>query len=156
MNTDRAIGIILSVCVGVVLALGVWLLWRAHHAPPPPPPATPSPSVTQTATATATPTGAVPRVAAGYRLAGTVVGNVAYAVIVSPNGHSELLRTGQILKDVGQLTAIDANSVTIAGADGSFVLQVAAAPTVTATAVLTTPTAAAAPTRVPSASESSP
>ncbi|MBX3028138.1 hypothetical protein KF840_24890 [bacterium] len=156
MNADRAIGLILSVCIGVVLALGTWLLWRAHHAPPPEPPATATPSVTVTPEATPTPTGALPRAAAGYRLAGTVVGDVAYAVIVAPNGHSELVRTGQILKGLGQLTAIEQDRVTIAGDQGPFVLQVAAAPTVTATAEVTTPTAAPPPTRVPSASESSP
>lgn len=154
MNSDRAIGVILSVCVGVVLALGTWLLWRAHHAPPTEPPASATPSITATPEATPTPTGELPRAAAGYRLAGTVVGAVAYAVIVAPNGHSELVRTGQILKGLGQLTAVEQDRVTIAGDEGSFVLQVAAAPTVTATAVLTTPTAP--PTRVPSTSESSP
>lgn len=154
MNTDRAIGVILSLSVGAVLALGTWLLWSAHNAPPPEPPATVTPSVTPTPEATATATGALPRAAAGYRLAGTVVGDVAYAVIVSPAGRSELVRTGQIVKDLGQLTSIDADSVTIVGTDGPFVLRVAAAPTVTPTAVI--PTAVPPPTRVPSESESSP
>jgi hypothetical protein len=156
MNPDRAIGVILSLSVGAVLLLGTWLLWHAHHAPPPQPPATATPSITPTAEATATATGALPRAAIGYRLAGTVVGDVAYAVIVSPAGHSELVRPGQIVKDLGQLIAVDEDSVTIAGADGSFALRVAAAPTVTPTAVVTLPTVAPPPTRVPSASESSP
>jgi hypothetical protein len=156
MNTDRAIGVILSLCVGAVLALGTWLLWRAHHAPPPPPPATATPSATPTPEATVTPTGALPRTAIGYRLAGTVVGDVAYAVIVAPNGHSELVRTGQILKELGQLTSIEEDRVTIVGDAGPFALQVAAAPTVTATAALPTTSAAPPATPAPSASESSP
>ena len=114
-----------------------------------------TPSITPTPVATATVTGALPRAAAGYRLAGTVVGDVAYAVIVSPAGRSELMRTGQILKDLGQITSIDADSVTIVGSDGPSVLRVAAAPTVTPTAVIPT-VVPPPPTRVPSASESSP
>lgn len=160
MNTDRAIGVILSLCVGAVLALGTWLLWRAHHGPPPAPAATATPSVTPTPEATATPTGALPRSAIGYRLAGTVIGNVTYAVIVAPNGHSELVRTGQILKGLGQLTSVEADRVTIVGDDGAFALQVAAAPTETATAVPTPPptepVATARTTPVPSGYESSP
>ena len=158
MNPDRAIGVILALCVGAVLALGTWLLWRAHDAPPPEPLPTVTASVTPTPEATATVTGAIPRAAVGYRLAGTVVGNVSYAVIVSPEGRSELVRNGQILKGLGQITAIEQDRVTIAGDDGEFVLRVASAPTVTATAVFTTPTAAAPPlrTRVPSEYESSP
>ena len=158
MNPDRAIGVILALCVGAVLALGTWLLWRAHNAPPPEPPPTLTPSITPTPEATPTVTGAIPRAATGYRLAGTVVGDVTFAVIVTPEGRSELVRTGQILKGLGQLMAVEADGVTIAGDDGEFVLRVAAAPTVTATAVFTTPTAAAPPlpTRVPSESESSP
>jgi hypothetical protein len=156
MNTDRAIGVILALSVGAVLALGTWLLWRAHYAAPPEPVATATPSNTATPEVTATVTGALPRAAVGYRLAGTVVGDVSYAVIVAPNGHSELVRTGQILKGLGQLTAIEEDNVTIAGDDGSFALRVASAPTVTATAVLATPSAASATTPVPSAFESSP
>lgn len=157
MNPDRAIGLILACCVGAVVVLGTWLLWHARHAPPPPPPATATPTLTDTATPTATPTGAVPRAAAGYRLAGTVVGDVAYAVIESPAGRSELIRTGQILKGVGQVTAIEEDRVVIAGADGDFALRVAAAPTTTATPVFTPITAAPTPPpRARSGSESSP
>jgi hypothetical protein len=154
MNTDRAIGVILAVSVGVVLGLGTWLLWRAHHAAPPAPP--PPPSVTATPEATATPTGALPRAALGYRLAGTVVGDVAYAVIVAPDGRSELVRKGQTLGSLGQLTEIEEDRVTIVGDDGAFALYVAAAPTVTATAVLPTPMSTPPSTPAPSASESSP
>ncbi len=155
MNPDRAIGLILSLSVAAVLALGTWLLWRAHHAPPPAPPPTASPSTTPTATVTATATGVLPRAAAGYRLAGTVVGSVTYAVVESPAGRSELVRAGQILKGLGQLTSIEVDRITIVGDDGPFVLRVAAAPTVTSTPIVTW-TSAPPPTPVPSASESSP
>ena len=157
MNPDRAIGFVLACSVGVVIALGAWLLWHAHHAPPPPPPATPTPTVTDTVAPTATPTGALPKAAAGYRLAGTVVGDVAYAVIESPGGRSELFRTGQVIKGLGQLTAIAEDRVLIAGPGGAFALTVAAAPTATASPVVTPPTAAPTPPpRDRSTSESSP
>jgi hypothetical protein len=157
MNPDRAIGLVLSCSVGAVLALGSWLLWRAHHAPPPPPPATPTPTVTGTATPTETPTLALPRAAAGYRLAGTVVGDVAYAVIESPGGRSELVRAGQIVKGLGQLMAIEEERVVIAGTEGDFALTVRAAPTASP-APPATPTTAAPepPPRDRSGSESSP
>jgi hypothetical protein len=157
MNPDRAIGLILALSVAAVLALGTWLLWRGHHASPPPPPPTETPSTTPTATVTATPTGALPKAAAGYRLAGTVVGDVSYAVIEAPaGGGSQLLRTGQILKGVGQLTSIEADRITLVGDNGPFVLRVAAAPTATAAPAATATTVAPLPTRVPSESESSP
>lgn len=154
MNPDRAIGVILSCSVGAVLALGTWLLWRAHHAPPPAPPAPPTPTLTATAAPTATPTGIVPRAAVGYRLAGTVVGDVAYAVVESPAGRSQLVRTGQIIAGLGQLLAIEADRVVIAGREGEFALVVAAAPTLTASPAATPTTAP--PPRARSASESSP
>jgi hypothetical protein len=157
MNADRAIGLILACSVGAVLALGSWLLWRAHHAPPPPPPATPTPTHTATTAPTETPTGTLPRAAAGYRLAGTVVGDVRYAVIESPAGRSELVRTGQIVKGLGQVMAIEEDRVVIAGTEREFALLVAAAPTVTATPAVTPITLAPTPPpRARSASESSP
>lgn len=156
MNADRAIGAVLAISVGAVLALGVWLLWRAHHAPPLEPPATPTPIDSPTAGPTETPTGALPRAAAGYRLAGTVVGDVAYAVIESPGGRSELVRPGQLIKGLGQVMVIEEDRVTIEGSEGSFALSVAAAPTVTPAP---TASATSAPPPTPagrSGSESSP
>ena len=153
MTADRAIGLILSCSVGVVLALGTWMLWRAHHAPPPPPPATATPSASPTAVPSPTPTGALPRAARGYRLAGTVIGDVTYAVIESPGGRSELFRVGQIIKPLGQITAIEADRVVIAGQSGAFALRVAAAPTATAAPTSAVPTL---PPRAHSGYESSP
>lgn len=156
MSTDRAIGVVLAVSVGVVLLLGAWLLWGAHHAAPPEPPATATPADTPSPVATATAAPALPKAAQGYRLAGTVVGDVAYAVIVSPDGSSQLVRPGQLVSGLGQLTAIEADRVTIEGTDGLFSLPVAAAPTVTATPAATG-TSAPPPTPAGrSASESSP
>jgi len=93
-----------------------------------------------------------------YRsLVGFMVGEVSYAVIEAPaGGGSQLLRTGEILKGIGQLTSIEKDRITIVGDDGPFVLRVAAAPTATAAPAATPTTAAPLPTRVPSESESSP
>ena len=156
MNPDRAIGLILTLSVAAVLALGTSSTARPISQDTPPPP-TEAPSTTPTATVTATPTGALPKAAAGYRLAGTVVGAMSYAVIEAPaGGGSQLLRTGQILKGVGQLTSIEADRITIVGDNGPFVLRVAAAPTATAAPAATPTTVAPLPTRVPSEYESSP
>jgi len=133
MNPERAIGIILALSLAVVLGLGTWLLWRGRHGPPPPAAPTASPSATATGTASATPTGAIPVAARGYRLAGTVVGDVTYAIVEKPEGGNELLRPGQVLRGVGQVVAIDEERITIEGNDGRFELPLASAPTVTPT-----------------------
>jgi hypothetical protein len=158
MNPDRAIGAILALSVAAVLGLGSWMLWRAHHAPPPPVPPSASPSASPTATATATPTGVIPAAARGYRLAGTVVGDVTYAIVEMPQGGNELLRPGQILRGVGQVVSIDEDHIVIDGDDGRFELPLASAPTATPTqpsAALPSPSPAPTP-RGRSASESSP
>lgn len=155
MSSDRAIGLVLAVSVGVVLLLGAGLLWRAHHAPPPAPPATPTPAATASGTATATATAAVPAAARGYRLAGTVVGDVAYAVLERPDGQSDLVRPGQVVRGLGQLIAVEEDRVRIEGETGAFALFVAAAPTVTP-APTVSPTSAPPPPAGPSTSGSSP
>jgi len=155
MNPDRAIGAILAASLALVLGIGAWVIWRAHHPTAPPPTPTASPSATPTETATATPSGVIPAAARGYRLAGTVVGDVTYAIIETPQGGSELLRPGQVLHGVGQLLTIDENHVVIDGSDGHFEMQLASAPTATPTLPLATPSPAP-PTRARSASESSP
>ncbi|MGH7621590.1 MAG: hypothetical protein ACREMU_04560, partial [Gemmatimonadaceae bacterium] len=156
MNPDRAIGAILALSLVVILGLGVWIVWRAHHPPEPPPVATASPSATPTETATATPSGVIPAAARGYRLAGTVVGDVTYAIIETPQGGSELLRPGQVLHGIGQLLIIDEHHVVIDGADGRFELQLASAPTSTPTPPHATPSPAPPTTPARSASESLP
>jgi len=158
MDPERAIGAILTLSIAAVLGLGSWMLWQAHHAPPPPAPPTVSPSASPTATATATPTGVVPAAARGYRLAGTVVGDVTYAIIEKPEGGNELLRPGQILRGVGQVVSIDEDHIAIDGDDGRFELVLASAPTATPTrpsAAWPSPSPAP-PTRGPSGSGSSP
>ena len=145
MNTDRAITAILTGSLLVVLALGLWLVWDAHtDVPPPPPPTVPPPPA---ATASAPPTAAgpsttPPKAAIGHRLAGTVVGDVRYAIIENPDGSNALYRPGQIVPGLGELLDITEDSVTLDGDDGSFLLRISAAPTTTPTLRLPTTTAA--------------
>ena len=165
MNADRAIALILALSVAVVLLLGIWLLRRAH-APAPVPEPTMAATSPPSPIATATPTsGGVPAAARGYRLAGTVVGDLAYAIIEDPHGGNQLYHPGQTIPGLGQLTGIEADRITLAGSDGSFALQLAPAPTLTATPPRSEPagsasasvaTPASPPRRVPSRFESSP
>jgi len=156
MSPDRAIAGVLGLSILVVLALGSWLLWRGHRAPAPP--ASASPTASPTASASATPTGALPEAVRGYRLAGTVVGDVTYAILEKPTGGNELVRPGQILRGIGQVIAIDEYRIVIEGHEQRFELPLASAPTATPTRVVAT---AASPSPAPasparSASESSP
>jgi len=133
MNPDRAIAMIFAVSLGVVLLLGIWLLRRAHREPEPPP-ATPTTTEAPTAPPpTVTPAAARPAAASGYRLAGTVVGDLSYAIIEDPSGVNQLYRPGQTVPGLGQVTAIEANRITLAGGDGSFALELGPAPTTTPT-----------------------
>jgi hypothetical protein len=133
MNPDRAAALALSVSLAAILALGLWLL----RAPP---------KEKQTAAAAATPTAprlvpatataaviGPPAAARGYRLAGTVVGDMTYAIIEDPRGANQLYRPGQTVPGLGQITAIGSDSITLAGNDGSYELQLAPAPTLTPT-----------------------
>lgn len=165
MNPDRAIAIILAVSLGVVLLLGIWLLRRAHsdgEAAPSTPTAT---AADTPAPPTLTPAVALQSAALGYRLAGTVVGDLSYAIIEDPRGVNQLYRLGQAVPGLGQVTAIEADRITLAGSDGSFALNLAPAPTTTPTPARAQParpesSPAATPARRPrrglSASESSP
>jgi hypothetical protein len=166
MNPDRAIAIILGVSLAAVLVLGVVLLRRAHRDEPPPAPP-PTIAATTAAAATPTPVGPVnapPPAARGYRLAGTVVGDLSYAIIESPSGANQLYRPGQSVPGLGELTSVEADRVTLVGSDGSFALQLApgATPTSPPTSPPGSPTAPPAtpparrPLRDPSLSESSP
>ncbi len=154
MNPDRAIAAILAACVAAVLGLGGWLLWSAHRTPPPSPTPAPSP----TAGATATPTAVVvPAAARAFRLAGTVVGDVTYAIIERHAGGNTLVRPGQVVEGLGQIVAISDTQVTVEADGRQFRLALSAAPTPTEA-----PTSAAAPAtpapqpRTPSGVESSP
>jgi hypothetical protein len=131
MNPDRAIAMILGLSLAVVLALGLWLLRRTEPASPPPPsPAIGTPTVPPTVGPTRTPAAAA-IAARGYRLAGTVVGDLSYAIIEGPNGVNQLYRPGQIIPDIGEVIAIEADRIRLAGSDGDIVLQLAPGPTTT-------------------------
>jgi hypothetical protein len=154
MNPDRAIAVVLAACVAAVLALGSWLLWSAHRAPP----LTPTPAPSATIDPTATPTAAViPAAARAFRLAGTVVGDVTFAIIERRDGGNTLVRPGQVVEGLGQIVAIGDTHVTVELDGQQFALELSAAPTPTEA-----PTSAAAPTtpaplpRNPSGAESSP
>jgi hypothetical protein len=165
MNPDRAIGFVLTVSLAAVLLLGVWLLRGAHRdnaIPAPIATAPPQPTLAPTATP---PVLAPPPAANGYRLAGTVVGDLAYAIIEDPRGANQLYRVGQVVPGLGELTAIEADRITLSGSGGSFVLQLAPAAPSTPTplpTILRRAESASAPTparRLPadqSTSESSP
>ena len=168
MNPDRAIAFVLGLSLVVVLLLGAWLLHSGARGTAEPAPApTAPPALTPSALPTATPgvIAAPPPAAHGYRLAGTVVGDMTYAIIEDPKGVNQLYRPGQAVPGLGQITAIDADSITLAGSDGTFALQIAPAPTNTPTALradltATHPAALVTPaqrlTRDRSTSESSP
>lgn len=134
MNPDRAIAVILGLSLAVVLALGVWLLQRAHRDSEPPPPGTPTatPSPLPPAAPTATP-GAAAALAQRYRLAGTVVGDLSYAIVEDPNGANQLYRPGQTIPGLGEVNAIEADRITLVDGDTTLVLQLAPAPTTTPT-----------------------
>jgi len=140
MNPDRAIAVILGLSLAFVLALGVWLLRRAHRETPPPPVATATVAPSATVGPTITPAAAA-LAARGYRLAGTVVGDLSYAIIEDPSGGNQLYRPGQTIPDVGEVIAIEADRILLAGRDGDIVMQIAPGPTTTPARRMT-PTAA--------------
>lgn len=163
MSTDRAIGLILGGSIAVVLVLGIWLLWRGHQPDAELAAVPTAVAVATSAPPTATPTrGALPTVAVGHRLAGTVAGDLRYAIIVDPHGGNALYQIGQTVPGLGEVLEIDEHHVVIAGADGHFEMQLAFAPPATETPPgVSTPTAvdtrpARRPRRDPSESESSP
>jgi hypothetical protein len=136
MNPDRAIAFVLAISVLAVLLLGVWLLRGAHSDTETATPtvvaesATPAPTVTP-------PVATAPPAASGYRLAGTVVGDLTYAIIEDPHGANQLYRVGQTAPGLGEITAIEADRITVTGSEGSFVLQLAPAPPSTPTPLRT-------------------
>lgn len=164
MNPDRAIGAILAISLAAVLLLGIYLLTSNRRdgsgATPPSSPTAATPVTVATATATAGP----PPAASGYRLAGTVVGDLAYAIIVDPQGNNQLYRPGQTVPQLGVVRSVEASAVTIEGSGGLFSLQLAPGPTDTPTVVRPPSVATRSPSavtparslRARSASESSP
>lgn len=168
MKPDRAIAFVLGISLTVVLLLGLWLLHGAagdNAAPAPAPTAPPTAEPPPPPTVTPGVIAAPPPAAHGYRLAGTVVGDMTYAIIEDPSGVNRLYRPGQTVPGLGQITAIDADRITLAGSDGTFALQIAPAPTTTPTGLrpdlsgapsASPVTPARRPTRDRSTSESSP
>jgi hypothetical protein len=77
---------------------------------------------------TAPPTPSPPR---GHRLAGTVVGDVRYAVIEDSHGENELYRPGQRVPGLGKLMKVEARRAVFEGDNGQFELPLAKAPTPT-------------------------
>lgn len=136
MNPDRAIGAILAISLAAVLLLGIYLLTSNRSSSTPP--LTPSPTAgAPSPAASPTVTFGPPAAALGYRLAGTVVGDLAYAIIVDPKGNNQLYRPGQTVPTLGVVRSVEADQITLEGSDGVFALQLAPGPTDTPTTART-------------------
>jgi hypothetical protein len=128
MKVERAVVWILVACLVCIFLLGLWMM----HGPVPvkddgPPLATPEESPTKDL---ATPTPVAVRTAAiRHRLAGTVVGDVRYAVIEAPDGESDLYRPGQTVPGLGRLLRVDPTSAILEGEHGRIEIRLAPAPT---------------------------
>lgn len=119
----------------IVLILAIAATWFIARRSADPAPPTPAPAAAALATVTSPP--ATPDVAAttpspGHRLAGTVVGDVQFAVIEAPDGSNELYGIDDQVPGLGKLVAIGARSATFEGSDGRFDMPLIAAPTPTA------------------------
>ncbi len=149
----------LGLLAAFALGLGLLLWWVA------------SPRITDTpavATPTVSPAAAAPSTTAAaiasptvvrHRLAGTVVGDVLYAVIEQPDGSSDLYRPGDDVAGLGRLVEVGPNRATFDGPNGHVELILIPAPTATrapATPVTPRVTPERSPARAPSAPESSP
>ncbi len=125
MKTKSSIA---SAALALALALLLLLLSRRSTLAPPTPAAVPTSSA-GTTTARAASTTPSP----GHRLAGTVVGDVHYAIIVAPDGTNDLYHVGDEVPGVGKLLEIRARSVIfLLGAQGEFEMLLSAEPTPTA------------------------
>lgn len=120
-----------------VLLLAIAATWyiARRTAEPAPRQATPTPAAT--ATATAAPAAAATR-PSGHRLAGTVVGDLRFAVIEAPDGSNELYAIDADVPGLGKLVAIGPYSATFEGSDGRFDMPLIAAPTPTPRAARST------------------
>lgn len=120
--------ILAAIAAAIVIAVLGWFAGRSYQRSGQPPTAAP------TATALLTPTPAVPLPTPSpphHRLAGTVVGDVRYAVIEDPSGRNDLYRPGQTIPDLGVLVEVGPRSAVIEHEGTRFELQLAAAPTPT-------------------------
>ncbi len=132
MNPRRVILGILAACLVTALLLGGWLRLRAregvlHRDADRSSPPSPSATVTETPSPTMT-------VAVRHRLAGTVVGDMEFAVVDDPSGSSELYRPGQTVPGLGRLVAVEAERAVFEGESGRIELRLLPPPTPTKSA----------------------
>ncbi len=134
---------ILPALAVLVFAIVVtWNLARRTATPPPQP-------LEPTATTLSTPTIAAAHKSETeisnpnplHRLAGTVVGDLLYAIIEAPDGTNDLYGIDEVVPDLGKLVAVGEKSATFEGHNGRFEMKLLAAPK---------------PTAVPTAAESAP
>ncbi len=126
----------LSVALLAILlaSLAFWLVRRGDDAMPPAgAPATATSTAVPPTKALQTPT---PNL---FRLAGTVVGDVRYAIIEAPDGTNELYHLDETVPDLGKLVEIHARSAVFVSPGGRFVLPLVAAPSATPAASTPTP-----------------
>jgi hypothetical protein len=117
-----------------VLLLAIAATWHIARRTAEPPPAAPTaapPVPTQTPTAAPSPAVAAATPGPAYRLAGTVVGDVQFAVIEAPDGSNELYALGDDVPGLGKLVAIGPRSATFENSEGRFDMPLIAAPTPT-------------------------
>jgi len=124
MTNQRFILALLGGCVLFILALGLWLRDPGGSADP-------SRAATLLPVATPTPTAGVAAAPPGHRLAGTVVGDVRYAVVEFPDGTNDLYRPGQDVPGLGRLVEVESNHAIFEGDNGRLDLRLVAAPTTT-------------------------
>ncbi len=118
------------------LLVAVVVTWNIARRSAPQAPAPQSPTPQHSPTTADTPlrlpsAATTPTARSGFRLAGTVVGDLRYAIIEAPNGSNELYGIGQSIPGIGKLVEVGARSATIEGDDGRFVMKLLAAPTPT-------------------------
>jgi len=103
------------------------VLWLAPRLPQTkteaPTPAATSPEIPVSPSPTASP------IRIAQRLAGTVVGDVRYAVVEQPDGTSSLYRPGDEVAGLGQLLTIESDHATFLTPSGPVELRLAPAPT---------------------------
>ena len=122
---------ILVTCVAVVLLLGEWI-YRQDREPsyvePDSLDSLSAPASTQPLVTAPAPTAVI-----RHRLAGTVVGDVLYAVIENPDGTSKLYALGDTVAGLGRVVSVSSDRATVEGPTGQVELRLAPAPTVSTT-----------------------
>lgn len=126
MTNQRFILALLGGCLLLVLLLGLWLRDPIRQ--------TDGSRLAPTARDSATTPTAIPTNAAappGHRLAGTVVGDVRYAVVELPDGTNDLYRPGQEVPGLGRLVEVASNHAIFEGDNGRVDLRLVPAATTT-------------------------